>query len=122
MVLGKCMVGVSVVGDCGGRGVPGLRKLWLGGVVVRCGGEGSWLFPFTCRASCAVRAVLLSVCLWPGMLSTCTAVLVAVVTFPFTWWLAFIFILATVFLLWLQGVGGDVSGRGPAFPLLGSVA
>lgn len=52
------------------------------------------------------------------MLSTCKALLVAVVTFPFTWWLAFIFILATVFLLWLQGVCGDVSGRALAFPLL----
>lgn len=112
---------MSVVGDCGGSGVPALRKLCLGGVVVRCGGEGSWLLPFTCRASCAARAVLLSLSLWPSMLSTRKALLVAVVTLPFTWWLAFIFILATVFLLWLQGMCGDVSGRGLAFPLLGSM-
>lgn len=118
MVLGKAFVGVSVVGDCGGSGVPGLRKLWLRGLGVRRGGEASWLLPFTCRASCTVCAVQLGLSLCPSIVSTCKGLLLPVVTFPFTLWLAFIFILAPVFLLWLQGTCGDVSGRGLAFPLL----
>lgn len=128
-----CTCGCRGFGEVFGWGVGGWGLWWQ-----RCAGlakapaqrrrcqvwrrEGSRPFPFTCRASCAVCAVLLGLSLCPSMLSACKAPLVAVVAFPFTWWLAFIFILAAVFLLWLQGVCGDVSGRELAFPLLGSVA
>lgn len=117
VVSGQCFVGLCVVGDCGGSGVPlesgrgvraGSRKRWVRGIGVGCVGERCWLFPFSCRAGFRAWSVQLKSPLCLRLVSTCKALGVAVVTFPFTWWLACVFIFATVFLLWLRRMCSDV--------------
>lgn len=73
------------------------------------------MFPGSCRASFRACSVQLKSPMCLGSVSTWKAVVVAVVTFPFSLWLAFIFIFASVFLLWLQRMCSDVKWAGPEY-------
>lgn len=113
VLLGWPWLGIVVAAVCRGRvAVMGERGCESSGPEALGSGalERVLGVPFTCRASCKVCAVQLSLCLCPSIVSTCKALVLVVVTFPFTLRLAFNFILAAVFLLWLQGMSGDVSG------------